>query len=143
MADDSNRYPLSRTRFRVEIDGLGELDGWVAVKGLTFGSRTSEMYGQHTQNAKHLPGKRVAGPITLVRHFDQNTQLADWAREGPRKPLNGSVIFLNYVGEESRRFNWSAGWVSNYDPGEFDATPESEGPALERVVITVEDIFPG
>ena len=137
------QYPLSKTKFRVEIDGLPELGGWIRVSGLSKRVNNSKHYATHTNTPTHLPGKVVCGPIRLERTFDQDDSLAKWAFDGAKRPLNGSVIFLDYTGEEARRFNWSNGWVSEYDPGEFDALPDSEGPAIEVIEITVEDIFPG
>jgi hypothetical protein len=138
-----SRYPLSKTKFKVEIQGMPELSGWLKVSGVKFGMQTSLIYDEHSGLPRNFPGKKMAGPIRLERMFDANDALAKWANEGARRPLNGSVIFLDYTGEEGRRFNWSGGYITLYELDSFDASPESEGTAKEIIEITVEDIFPG
>ena len=137
------KYPLSKTKFKVEIAGLEDLGGWVKVRGITFGVQTTPIFSQHTQNPTYLPGKRKAGPITLVRMFDEDQKLAEWASKGAEEPRNGSVIFLDYTGQETRRFNFEGAYVSGYDLSEFDARDESEGTAEETIILTVENIRPG
>lgn len=135
------KYPLSKTKFRVEVEGLDELSGWRKVEGLRSGTSVTAVYDETTGLPKHLPGKRFAGPIRLERMYDGDNSLAKWGREGARQPRNGSVIFFDYTGEEATRFNWSHGWVSLHELGPFLADPEAEGPQLEIVEITVENIF--
>ena len=138
-----SKYPLSKTKFRVEIQDLPELGGWVKASGLKYGMQTTLIYDQHSGLPRNFPGKRMAGPVRLERMFDSNDSLAKWASDGAKRPLNGSVIVLDYTGEEARRFNWSGGYVTTYELDPFDASTDSEGAAREIIEITVEDIFPG
>jgi phage tail-like protein len=137
------KYPLTRTKFQVEISGLEPLPGWVRVSGIRFGTQTSPVFAQHTQTPSHLPGKKFSGPLTLVRMFDARTDLAEWAARGAEDPRNGSVIFLDYTGEESRRFNFEGAYVSEYLVSECDATDQSEGHLEETIVLVVEVVRPG
>jgi hypothetical protein len=50
---------------------------------------------------------------------------------------------LDDNGQEACRVNWSNGWVSSYDLGAVNGSPDGEGSALEILEITVEEIFPG
>jgi hypothetical protein len=136
-----NKYPLNRTKFRVEIADLDGLTGWRKVEGLRTGTRSDPVYDETTGLPRHLPGKKFAGPIRLERMFDGDAKLAGWARAGATEPHNGSVVFLDYTGEEKLRFNWSNGWVSLYELGPFVADADADGPQLEIIEITVEDIF--
>jgi hypothetical protein len=138
---DTKKYPLSRTKFRVEIERFEELSGWRKVEGIRVVTPSTPVYDETTGLPRHLPGKRSAGPIRLERMFDGDGSLSDWAKDGAKDLRNGSVIFLDYTGEEAIRYNWSGGWVSMHEVGPFIADAEVEGPQMEIVEITVEDIF--
>lgn len=138
----SVRFPLSKTKYVVEIAGMEDLVGWVKVVGIKFGILVTPIYAQHTQNPTYLPGKRHAGPLTLVRMLDDNPKLAEWADKGPEDPRNGSVILIDHTGTEKRRFNFEGGYVIDYSLSTFDANDLSEGTATETVVLAVENIRP-
>jgi hypothetical protein len=143
MPADGPRYPLNRAKFRVEIEGREELTGWRRVDGLRMATASTPVRDEATGLPRHLPGLRTAGPIRLERLFDGDPFLAEWYGEHGTRPLNGSVVFLDYSGEEKLRYNWSGGWCSLYELGPFVADVDGDGPQVEVVEITVEDIFVG
>lgn len=136
-------YPISRSAFRVEIQGLEDLGGWVGVPKIHSESNTQPYYDSHSDRPRHAPGKKQEIVITLQRYFDADTALLNWHEKGSTEQRNGSIIYFDHNKKEVRRINWSAGYVRAWTTTGFDVSPEAEGPARETVVIVAENLFGG
>jgi hypothetical protein len=136
-------YPISRSFFRVEIDGLADLSGWVGVPQILSRVHAEEYYDNHAGRPRHLPGKKKGIVIKLERYFDSNTALLNWHEKGSTEQKNGSIIYFDHNKKEVKRINWSAGYVASWSTTPFDVSPEAEGPAREIVEIVAENLFGG
>jgi hypothetical protein len=136
-------YPISRSFFKVEIDGYNNLSGWVGVPQILSRTQTQEYFDDHSGRPRHLPGKKQGVVIKLERHFDSDPTLMKWHEKGSTEQRNGSIIYFDHNKKEVRRINWSAGYISSWSTTPFDVSPESEGPARERVEIVAENLFAG
>ncbi|HBE72013.1 MAG TPA: hypothetical protein DDW52_28065 [Planctomycetaceae bacterium] len=139
----ANDYPISREKYFVEIEGMDGLGGWIGdPPDLEYGTEAEPIYDSQTERARYLPGRKVIPAFKIARMFDADKRLQQWADEGPKQKLSGSVIYVDYTGEEVRRNNWTGGWVQRYKMNDR-SIEGADGVATESVVIVAEDMFIG
>ena len=141
---DSRNDPLSKYRFRVEIDGIVTA-GFMEVEGLNVTIEVIEYReGNDPAMAPSLiPGLVHYGPLVLRKGITTNTELWEWIEQvisgnmgSARRNL--SVIIQDRNGNDIARYNLSEAWPSSYSVGKLDSL--GSGTAIEELVIQYEQL---
>src|SRR5262245_7964056 len=139
MAEASKQ--VSSTHFRVEISGMEDLGRWVRIGRVRLRRETATVYDSGTESPLTITGRELEKRLELERIFDADPRLQKWYSAGEEEKRNGSIIYVDYKGQEVRRENWSEGYVADYDRDEFSVDVDNNKPAKERVYLVVRDFF--
>ena len=118
--------PYRQFRFRIEIDGVGQ----VGFSECTFADTTTDTIeyreGDELPRLRKLSGLTKYGNITLKWGITDSMDLYNWRRqvidtgaEGARK--NVSITLIDEAGDGKARWEIERAWPSKYDPADFNA----------------------
>ncbi len=134
--------PHGSFNFIVEIDGLGEVAGFLSVEGL---ETTSDVIiyrnGDEDITPRKIPGKKRFANIVLRRGVTANADLWEWRKsvlDGKTERKGGAIVIRNEAREEAIRFTFREAWPCRYSIGKLDAT--QNGIAIEEIELVVEDL---
>ena len=141
-ATGTRNDPLSKYRFRVEIDGIVTA-GFMEVEGLNVTIEAIEYRAGNdlSMAPKLIPGLVRYGPLVLRKGLTTNMELWEWIEKvvdgdmtSARK--NISVIIQDRNGNDAVRYNLSEAWPSGYSVDKLDSLGSST--AIEKLVIQYE-----
>lgn len=115
--------PYSSLLFRVEIDGITQAQ-FRECTGLGSSVEVIENpEGGRAQMTK-LPGRVKYPNIVLKYGLTDSTELYDWhhaALTGNIQRRNGSIVQLDFQGNEKARWDFVSGWPTKWDGSSFNA----------------------
>ncbi|MBD5799852.1 phage tail protein [Bacillus pseudomycoides] len=110
MATGERTDPLTNFNFLVELDGL-VVGGFSEISGLQTETETEEYReGGLNEYTHKLPKSSKYSNVVLKRGLTDSSVLWDWYRKvvgGSIERKNGSIILLDYAGNEKWRWNFS------------------------------------
>jgi phage tail-like protein len=123
MATAARRDPESSFLFRVELAGITQAH-FRECTGLGSSVEVIENpEGGRGQMGK-LPGRVRYPNIVLRWGLTDSTELYDWHRralEGAVERKHGSIVQVDFRGEEKARWNFVDGWPTKWDGPAFNA----------------------
>ncbi|MBU0553584.1 phage tail protein [Myxococcota bacterium] len=134
---------IGKYRFKVEIDGL-TVAHFQSVSGLSHEIEVlSQQEGGVNDRLHKLPGQGSYPNITLKVGY-VSTALESWHQgfsrgSGGRK--NGSIVLLDDMGQETKRWNFRRAWPVKWEGPDFDANQNQI--AVESIEIAHEGISRG
>jgi phage tail-like protein len=135
------RDPYRAHSFRLEIDGI-ERGGFRECAGLESSNAPIDYReGNDAPTLQRIPGLASYTPITLRWGTSDDTELFEWrtgVEAGRVERRNGSVVLLDEIGTEIRRWNFVAAWPSRWTGPSFNATGNEV--AIEALEITHEGL---
>ena len=141
MPVGDRRDPYRAFNFMVEIDGIARA-GFRECSGLdTSTDPIDYREGTDPPTARKLPGLVKHSNITLKWGVSDDTELWDWRQkdmDGMVERKNGSIVLLDSMGQEQRRWNFREGWPSKWTGPSFNATGNEV--AIETLEIVHEGV---
>ena len=142
MAVGTRKDPYKAYNFLVEIDGITRA-GFRECSGLDSAQEPIEY---REGNEKYLTVRKLTGlvkysNISLKYGITDDQDLWDWcthAVEGEVERRNGSIVLLDDLGEEKRRWNFREAWPTKWTGASFNATGNEV--AIETLEIAHEGI---
>lgn len=137
MAIGERNDPYAVFNFIIEIDGI-ESAGFSECSGLTTDTDVIDYReGNEGLNVRKLPGLRKYTNIVLKRGMTNDLSLWEWRKQvigGIVERKAGSIILLDEVGTEVRRWNFREAWPSKWEGSALNSkTNESFIETLELV----------
>ncbi len=142
MTVGARKDPYKAYNFLVEIDGITRA-GFRECSGLDSAQDPIEY---REGNEKYLTVRKLTGlvkysNISLKYGITEDQDLWDWrtkAVEGEVERKNGSIVLLDDLGEEKRRWNFREAWPTKWTGASFNATGNEV--AIETLEIAHEGI---
>jgi phage tail-like protein len=136
---------LAAHNFALQIDGV-TVEYLAEVGGLTYEQDVIEYQQVSAQGkaiTKKMPGAKKAGECTVTRGMTQSTAFSEWINSSMEGDMgsarkNASIIFQDYQGEETKRYNMTNAWCSKVESSGVKAGDAS--PMTEVVTIVYEDL---
>ena len=136
---------LAALNFGLQIDGV-TVEYLSEVSGLTYEQDVIEYQQVSAQGipvTKKMPGAKKAGECTVTRGMTQSSAFTEWINSSMRGDMgsarkNASIIFQDYQGTESKRYNLTNAWCSRVEASGARAGDAS--PMTEAVTIVYEDL---
>ena len=136
---------LTTHTFSVEVDGV-TVASFKEASGI---DSTAEVitYNESTIKGamivRKVPGSSSWSDITLRRRLDATKALWDWHKQVLDGDIdaarrNGSIVIFDSMQKEVARWNFEAGWPSNWKGADFDAGANDI--AVEEVTIAHEGL---
>jgi phage tail-like protein len=123
MATGARVDPQSSFLFRVEIDGISQAH-FRECTGLGSSVEVIENPEGGRGQVGKLPG-RVRFPNLVLRWgLTESVELYEWHRsalEGAVQRKNGSIVQLDFSGDEKARWDFVDGWPTKWDGPTFNA----------------------
>ena len=142
MTVGARKDPLKAYNFLVEIEGINRA-GFRECSGLDSAQDPIE-YREGNEKyltVRKLPGLVKYSNIVLKYGITDDQELWDWrtkAVEGEVERKNGSIVLLDDLGEEKRRWNFREAWPTKWTGASFNATGNEV--AIETLEIAHEGI---
>ncbi len=131
------RAILMKSRFRVEIDGIGDFRATsVGALKRTFNIVETEEGGAQTTVDIATNGFKF-DPITIDRPLTEDMALADWVdrlANGQQDRKNGAVYMLDTEGKDFYRIDLEECIVADYEEFAGDAKAKEES-MMEKVTL--------
>ncbi len=137
--------PYRAYNFLVEIDGITRA-GFRECSGLDSAQDPIE-YREGDEKyltVRKLPGLVKYSNISLKYGITDDEELWQWrtkAVEGQVERKNGSVVLLDDLGQEKKRWNFREAWISKWTGTSFNATGNEV--AIETIEIAHEGVSKG
>lgn len=136
---------LAAHNFGLQIDGV-TVEYLNEVSGLTYEQDVIEYQQVSAQGkavTKKMPGAKKAGECTVTRGMTQSTAFTEWINSSMKGDMgsarkNASIIFQDYQGQETKRYNMTNAWCSKVESGGAKAGDAT--PMTEVVTIVYEDL---
>lgn len=123
--------PYHKYKFLIEIDGFVSA-GFQKATGLKMNTDVVEYReGGEITTPHKSPGLTKFENITMERGYSDSLDMWNWARQvfslsngivpDPEFRRNISIILLDRVNQEAKRWTIYRAWVGNYIGGDFDA----------------------
>jgi phage tail-like protein len=133
----------TRHRFRVEIDGIGQV-GFREVEGVGVKIEVQDFREgtDLTSISRTTPGLTHYGPLILrnaVTGNGDNKDLWNWIKaviDGDEAKKNVSIVVMDRKGNDKLRFNLTNAWPSSWRLGKLDS--HSGAPLVEEMVLQYE-----
>ncbi len=126
MATGDRKDPFRGYNFKLEIDGISR-NGFRECSGLDAKSDPIE-YREGNEKVftpRKLPGQTKYTNITLKWGITDDKSLWEWRKkviDGKTERKNGSIVLMDESGEEKLRWNFVAGWPSDWNLSALNAT---------------------
>lgn len=137
---------MTTQTFTLEVGGV-EMGNFRKASGLKY---TTEVVESREVNKdgraiiRKVPGAVKWDPITLERRMDDAKALWEWRQmvvdgdiDGARR--DGSIVVKDSTLKEVARWNFTAGWCSEWSGSDLDASANAI--AIEKVSVTHEGLF--
>jgi len=115
--------PYSSFLFRVEIDGITQAQ-FRECTGLGSTVEVVENPEGGRAHVTKIPGRIKYPNIVLKWGLTDSTELYEWHRaalQGNVQRKNGSIVQLDFQGNEKARWDFVGGWPTKWDGSAFNA----------------------
>jgi phage tail-like protein len=123
MATATRVDPFSSFLFRVEIDGITQ-GHFRECTGLGSSVEVIENPEGGKGQVSKMPGRIKYPNIVLKWGLTDSTELYEWHRaalQGTIQRKHGSIVQLDFQGNEKARWDFTDGWPTKWDGPSFNA----------------------